>query len=580
MKLLFSTRTLSCYALLLALTACGGEVTDERTGLSTKSAPPPMADNIVEFSGPRADYMITQTATQFQIKNKQSGVTALHPLSTTVLKFSDLKLNTNMLALSMSIPANELKIIVELYVAFFNRVPDAEGLAYWINEKRAGKSIEDIADIFYGAAIVYGEQTGYTAHMSNADFVKIIYKNVLGRSGATAPPEEDVAYWADELNTGKTTKGGLILSILNVAHQFTNHPQFGWVTQLLENKYTVAADFAITQGLTYSSGQESIIKTMAIAKAVTPTNIDAAKAMFKVIGFAADMNKSPPQLIGEPKLTIGSPSLLELTFDRDMDSSYQTEGSYVEKSSGWRSDKRTFFIEIEDYQANGRVTFFGVGSDGLPAFNSAEHVAISENIIYYFPKSASQLLDPPIIASIPQFTPGATPKLEFVFDSAMQASYAVEGSFVATAMYWKSDKRSFVIEFSDFIPGSDIFISGIRNDGQAGFISTANVAMRRPFVFRLPKSDVPSFSKIISGPTFTAGTDAKIVISFDRMMGPGFLVKGDYVPKSSYWMSDKKTFVIELLSYTPGGTVQFLSDGFRSSSGDPMAGTVTFKFPE
>ncbi|MBC3874039.1 DUF4214 domain-containing protein [Undibacterium flavidum] len=579
MKLSFSPRILTCYALLLLLVACGGETHESRAGLSMTPASPPVADNVVELSGQRTDYLITQTATQFQIKNKQSGVTALHPLSTTVFKFSDLKLNTNMQALSTSIPANELKILVELYVAFFNRVPDAEGLSYWINEKRAGKSIKEIADIFYGAAILYSEQTGYTAQMSNADFVKIIYKNVLGRSGPTAPPEEDVAYWAGELNTGKTSKGGLILTILDVAHQFTNHPQFGWVPQLLDNKYTVAADFAITQGLTYVSGQESIIKTMAIANAVTPTNITVAKDLFKVVGFAADMRKSPPQLVGEPKLTIGSPSLLELTFDMDMDESFRTEGAYTHKSSGWRSDKRTFFIEMEAYEANGRVTFFGTGVTGQPAFSSAEHIPISEDIVFYFPKSASQLLDPPVIASIPQFTSGATPTLEFKFDSAMQASYAVEGSFNAKAMYWKSDKRSFVIEFSDFIPGSDVTLSGVRNDGQPGFISTANVAMNMPFIFRLPQSGTPGFSKIISGPTFTAGTDPKITISFDRVMGPGFVATGDYVPKSSYWTADRKTFVIEFISYTPGGTIQFMSDGFRSASGDPMAETVMFKFP-
>ena len=50
--------------------------------------------------------------------------------------------------------------------------------------------------------------------MSNADFVKVVYKNVLGRSGTTAPPEADVTYWANQIATGADTRGSLINTML------------------------------------------------------------------------------------------------------------------------------------------------------------------------------------------------------------------------------------------------------------------------------------------------------------------------------------------------------------------------------
>ena len=56
--------------------------------------------------------------------------------------------------------------------------------------------------------------------MSNEEFVRIIYKNVLGRSGATAPPDEDVNYWAGNIKSGAVSKGQLVGTMLNSAHTF------------------------------------------------------------------------------------------------------------------------------------------------------------------------------------------------------------------------------------------------------------------------------------------------------------------------------------------------------------------------
>jgi hypothetical protein len=573
--------------LLVLLSACSFETTYSESYKAAPMTAPPSIDVIVEIGGQRSNYVLTKSSKEFQVKNIQTNQTSVHPLSTTIFKFTDIKLNTNMLALSDSIPSSDLKLLVELYIAFFNRVPDAEGLAYWIDEKRMGKSIPEIADIFFQAALVYSEQTGYTKDMSNADFVKIIYKNVLGRSGASAPPDADVNYWANELATNKTTKGGLIIAMLNSAHSFTNHPQFGWVEQLLENKYAVAVDFAIVNGITYSTGKESLSKTMSIAATITPADSSQSKSIFKQIGMEANSNLIP-QIVGEPRFSKGNPSVLEISFDRDMTDDYATEGSYLVQKSGWRSDKRTFYMEITNYTPNSSMRFLSVDASGKIGFQSADRVPLKENIVFYFPKDASQLLNEPAVSGPVKFITGANPKLEIFFDSEMSSSYAVEGQFKAKSMYWKSDKRTFVIELLSYISDGQVFFNGKNSDGNAGFQTSNKIPMKTLFMYKLPKSDSgepnPNLtSKIISGPTFTIGSTPKISISFDRTMGPGFDVKGEYVPTSSYWLADKKTFVIEFAQYTPGGTIQFIggsNSGFRSIFGEPLAETVVFTFPK
>jgi len=132
------------------------------------------------------------------------------------LQFSDVTVNLQIGDLAKTISSSDLQKIIELYVAFFNRVPDADGLAYWISKRSEGQSINQIAESFYNAGIDYSSVTGYTKTMSNQAFVNIVYKNVLGRSdGGDA---DGVAYWSDQLATGKATRGSLVSTMLDSAH--------------------------------------------------------------------------------------------------------------------------------------------------------------------------------------------------------------------------------------------------------------------------------------------------------------------------------------------------------------------------
>lgn len=235
----------------------------------------------VRFAGRRSDYSVYVSAFSGKLivsaGDGASGTDTLTGIEKLV--FADMSVKPDMAAVAKTISSADLKVLQELYVGFFNRVPDAEGLSYWIGQRAAGVSVQQIGDTFYGAAVQYSALTGYSATMSNADFIRIVYKNVLGRSSVD---QGGLDYWTGELAAGRATRGYLVATILSAAHTFKGTADYGWVADLLDNKLAVATEFAISQGLSYNTSESSIINGMAIAAAVTPTDTGAALALIGI----------------------------------------------------------------------------------------------------------------------------------------------------------------------------------------------------------------------------------------------------------------------------------------------------------
>lgn len=244
------------------------------------------AEDYLLYAGARGDFSIHKTSDGFSVLDKRAlghneTITQIEHLV-----FSDLSVNLMIKANAASIPTSTLDSLIELYIAYLGRVPDADGLNYWIGQAKQGMSLDQMGEVFYSAALQYPLQTGYTEGMSNADFVKIIYKNVLGRTGITAPPDADVAYWAGQLSSGAASKGTLIKTMLTSAHSFKGDATWGWVADLLDNKITVSKIFAIDDGLSYNLAADSVSHGIAIAAAVTATDISAA---LQLIGTSGDL---------------------------------------------------------------------------------------------------------------------------------------------------------------------------------------------------------------------------------------------------------------------------------------------------
>jgi hypothetical protein len=89
--------------------------------------------------------------------------------------------------------------VSRLYLAYFKRLPDTDGLKHWIELKLNGMALNDISQHFSDST----EFQSTYGNLSNEDFVKLVYQNVLGRESDV----DGLIYWAGLLNGGTLNFG-------------------------------------------------------------------------------------------------------------------------------------------------------------------------------------------------------------------------------------------------------------------------------------------------------------------------------------------------------------------------------------
>lgn len=233
-----------------------------------------VGNDTVIYRSNLSNYTIKNQGSHFEVFSKlgYDGSDSLMNIET--IQFSDININLGIQSKAAASSVAEIHKLIELYIAFFNRVPDANGLSYWMGEMQAGQKITQIAESFFDAGTKYPLLTGYSATMTDGDFINTIYKNTLGRaSGADA---EGLNYWKGELGSGRATHGSLVVAILDSAHSSKGNAQWGFVADLLDNKIAVGKKIAVDWGISFNSDAESVSKGMAIAALVTSTATEQA----------------------------------------------------------------------------------------------------------------------------------------------------------------------------------------------------------------------------------------------------------------------------------------------------------------
>ncbi len=97
-----------------------------------------------------------------------------------------------------------------LYSAYFRRESDQAGLGYWVARLSEGSGLGDVAS-FFAASPEFKTTYG---RLSNADFVRLVYRNVMGRE----PDAAGFAYWTSRLDQG-LNRGHLMIG-------FSESPEF------------------------------------------------------------------------------------------------------------------------------------------------------------------------------------------------------------------------------------------------------------------------------------------------------------------------------------------------------------------
>jgi uncharacterized protein DUF4214 len=142
--------------------------------------------------------------------------------------------------------ATSKELITELYIGYFDRAPDPEGLTFWIGVLDGGLSIEAIAQDFAGqpeaqATYDFLDTSGPDAPASAAEvetFINAIYDNLFDR----APDAAGLAFWTGVLQDGYPA-GEFILAIIGGASAADR--------AVLDNKVEVAcawSDAAAAEG--------------------------------------------------------------------------------------------------------------------------------------------------------------------------------------------------------------------------------------------------------------------------------------------------------------------------------------------
>lgn len=171
--------------------------------------------------------------------------------------------------------------LIQMYVAYFDRAPDALGLQYWASRIVEGMSLTEIAKSFF----VQPETIAtFPPTMSTTQFVWQVYDNALGR----APDSGGLAYWVNDLNSGTQTRDAFMLSVIYGARASTGNPRDA---QYLANKADVGGYFALERGLIDTSWAKTIMKN------VDATAASVAAAHFTADGFAVLAQTTEPHLL-------------------------------------------------------------------------------------------------------------------------------------------------------------------------------------------------------------------------------------------------------------------------------------------
>src|SRR3989339_682774 len=154
--------------------------------------------------------------------------------------------------------------VAKLYVANFNRAPDAAGLDYWISDgTSATTTLTDLNAIAASMQAGAEASTG-VASMTNSEYVISLYSSMFGRT--VAADSADVAYWTNDITLGNVTRANMIQTLILGAEASTGSATDAAV---LSNKTTV--------GLAYADAGLNGTFSVATVTADTAT-VDAAQA--------------------------------------------------------------------------------------------------------------------------------------------------------------------------------------------------------------------------------------------------------------------------------------------------------------
>jgi hypothetical protein len=182
------------------------------------------------------ELVISDGAIIIKDRSGRDGIDTLNSIE--VLQFQNTKFELSQFTETGNLTDTELFSFIELYIAYFNRAPDALGLNYWATAYSNGRTLEEIAARFSASAET---QALYPDGSSNPELITAVYNNILGRD----PDQGGFEHWLSGLDSGVIPPEIFILRLLAGAR--------GTDIDYLKNKVDIGTYFTVIKGM--SNGQ-------------------------------------------------------------------------------------------------------------------------------------------------------------------------------------------------------------------------------------------------------------------------------------------------------------------------------------
>ncbi len=192
------------------------------------------------LSGLSSRYKLVVGANSITVQDKvgSEGLDTLVSVEQT--QFADRVLDTTWFTKAASVPASQFTDLTDMYIAYFDRAPDALGLLYWASRLKDGMTLQEIAKSFF---VQPETLAAYPASQTTTEFVTKVYNNMLGRD----PDQGGLNYWVNSLESvDGVSKDEFMLAVIYGARASTGSPAD---VQYLSNKNLVGKDYAVTEGL-------------------------------------------------------------------------------------------------------------------------------------------------------------------------------------------------------------------------------------------------------------------------------------------------------------------------------------------
>jgi hypothetical protein len=214
---------------------------------------------VVVLNGEQSNYTLTMSAGDtISLEDRRPDGDGLRTYSDTVtLEFADGSPATQQGSFAVEdfsdmalLSDNAMDSLTELYIAYFNRAPDATGLSFWGDKLAQGMTMREIAGYFFDQPeprALYGED------INLAKFVASVYNNVFGR----APDADGFRFWLDALeNDDSITPATFIMEVLEGAKAETGSIDDA---QYLANKVVLGSHYSVTRGLSNVDTARSVM---------------------------------------------------------------------------------------------------------------------------------------------------------------------------------------------------------------------------------------------------------------------------------------------------------------------------------